>query len=137
MPDPNAWGLRLRELRKAAKLTQDDLGERICVSGSRISNLERGAENLTPSLVTRLAVALGVSPESLEPEIPDPSTGLTLRGRGTVVLLRDGSTPGFWLAEGGPFSPPEACAEEELGRLIRLAVGTGYQVIAPALPPVE
>jgi transcriptional regulator with XRE-family HTH domain len=54
-------GLRLKELRKLRKLSQEELAERASISTQYVSNIERGKENPTLDLLFKLAGALTVS----------------------------------------------------------------------------
>lgn len=60
-----AFGGRVRELRKAKGLSQEELGERADLHRNFVGMLERGERN--PTLVTlfRLADGLGVPPADL------------------------------------------------------------------------
>lgn len=60
-----AFGDRVRELRKAKGLSQEELGERAELHRNFVGMLERGERN--PTLVTlfRLADGLGVPPGEL------------------------------------------------------------------------
>ncbi|MER7845698.1 helix-turn-helix transcriptional regulator [Kitasatospora sp. NPDC096077] len=90
-----AFGAQLRRLRKAAGLTQIELGERTQLSDSQISNLERGTRNPTLDWVRSADKAL--------------DTG------GTLELT-------YWSLSGSSFLPgyPEYVAKEREARVIRL-----------------
>ncbi len=60
----------LRAWRKYRGLTQEQLADRIGVSGSNISLLENGKQNYTQRILEELALALGTSPASLLTEDP-------------------------------------------------------------------
>jgi transcriptional regulator with XRE-family HTH domain len=53
-------GLRIRELRRAGKLSQEALAEKTGISSKYLSSIERGKENPTLDTVINLAGALGV-----------------------------------------------------------------------------
>ena len=55
------FGCRLRELRKARGMTQQEVGEAADVEMKHISNIELGRGNPTLLMSSRLAEALGVS----------------------------------------------------------------------------
>ena len=55
-------GERIRALRKGAKLTQDQLAERIGMSKQHISNIECGKENTTYETLEKLWTALQIEP---------------------------------------------------------------------------
>ncbi|MEU6967140.1 helix-turn-helix transcriptional regulator [Kitasatospora aureofaciens] len=90
-----AFGAQLRRLRKAAGLTQTQLGERTQLSDSQISNLERGTRNPTLEWVRAADKVL--------------VTG------GTLELT-------YWSLRGSSFLPgyPEYAAKEREARVIRL-----------------
>ena len=49
MCEPTAFGVFLKEKRKAAQLTQDELAAAIHKSGQYISNIEKGKNNAPPN----------------------------------------------------------------------------------------
>lgn len=61
--EPSEFGLFLKEKRKAAHLTQDDLAAVINKSGQYISNIEKGKNNAPPdpSDIEALIQKLGLS----------------------------------------------------------------------------
>ena len=63
MIDPSEFGLFLKEKRKAAHLTQDDLAAVINKSGQYISNIEKGKNNAPPepSDIEAIIQKLGLS----------------------------------------------------------------------------
>ena len=63
MIEPSEFGLFLKEKRKAAHLTQDDLSAVINKSGQYISNIEKGKNNAPPdpSDIEVLIQKLGLS----------------------------------------------------------------------------
>jgi transcriptional regulator with XRE-family HTH domain len=58
---PPAVGSKLQAIRKAQKLSLDDLSKRAGVSKSMLSDVERNQANPTVGVLWRLATALGVS----------------------------------------------------------------------------
>jgi transcriptional regulator with XRE-family HTH domain len=113
-------GVRVKELRKEAGLTLDELAGRSGVSRAMISKLERGEKNPTLVIAARLAEGLGVSlsrlagveerrevvlvPKERRMVLRDPETGFerqslspTFAGRGVEFLrnvIPEGSTSG-------------------------------------------
>ena len=113
-------GVRVKELRKEAGLTLDELAGRSGVSRAMISKLERGEKNPTLVIAARLAEGLGVSlsrlagveerrevvlvPKERRMVLRDPETGFerqslspTFAGRGVEFLrnvVPEGSTSG-------------------------------------------
>lgn len=63
---------RIRELRMAAGLSQQTLGEAIGVSKVTISELERGTMQLTLDYMERIAKVLEVLPPDLLPRSDNP-----------------------------------------------------------------
>ena len=63
MIEPSDFGLFLKEKRKAAQLTQDELASSINKSGQYISNIEKGKNNAppNPSDIEALIKRLGLS----------------------------------------------------------------------------
>jgi transcriptional regulator with XRE-family HTH domain len=57
-PDQKLVGERIRELRHAAGLTQDELGMRALVTASHLSNIERGEIDVGLAALGRIATAL-------------------------------------------------------------------------------
>lgn len=53
-------GMRLREIRKHAGLTQPDLGDRAGMAAAEISKIENGRRTPTLETLERLGMALGV-----------------------------------------------------------------------------
>ena len=58
-PDQHAVGLALRELRKRAGLTQEQVAERMGTSSTYLSRLEAGQRDIRLSTILRLLDALG------------------------------------------------------------------------------
>src|SRR6266700_7200215 len=66
-PMPSLFGERLRALRQAARLTQEELAERAGMTAAGISAIERGIRTRTyPRTVAALADALGLAGEDRE-----------------------------------------------------------------------
>jgi transcriptional regulator with XRE-family HTH domain len=53
-------GMRIREMRKSAGMTQEELGERASLNYKFIGELERGRVNVGLDSIARIAGALGV-----------------------------------------------------------------------------
>ena len=79
----SAVGARIKELRSANGMTQDQLSERSGVSRRYISQIERSGLNLTLELLHHLAKALGVKLQdlvnSVDPDYFGDETRLTLQ----------------------------------------------------------
>ena len=63
-----AFGLRLRELRDQAAISQESLAHQIDMSRRYLSGIERGAANPTLDQIVRIADGLGVQPAELLPK---------------------------------------------------------------------
>jgi transcriptional regulator with XRE-family HTH domain len=72
-------GLRLKELREAAGLTQPQLAERTGLSRAGVAHIEQGLRRPTWDTITKLAAALGVTPDAFS---KPPSADVQPRGRG-------------------------------------------------------
>jgi transcriptional regulator with XRE-family HTH domain len=59
------FGRNVREARKRAGLTQEELAHRAAMKRSYLSDLERGTRNPTIRALGRLAAALEVTPDQL------------------------------------------------------------------------
>ena len=137
-PDPIdvAVGLRLRTLRKAKGMSQEQLGRALGITFQQIQKYERGTNRVSASMLVKSARAMGVAPAVLLPEEGDATPRspaiLTLlaqtRGveelvelyaripsrlrRAVLVLARALAGP----AEGGA-APEVEDDEEEIARL--------------------
>jgi len=63
---------RIRELRKAAGLTQTELGDLVGLHQTQIGNLENGSRNLTIEWARRIAKALSVTTADILGEQDNP-----------------------------------------------------------------
>ena len=59
------FGLRLKEIRKSKKVSQEELAFRCGFELSQVGRIERGTINTSISHVSAIAKALEVSPEEL------------------------------------------------------------------------
>lgn len=66
---------RIRALREALELSQDQLAERAGLSRTQVSNLERGVHEPGSQTIRRLAAALGVQPGDLLNQPAEPAEG--------------------------------------------------------------
>ncbi|MBB3589001.1 helix-turn-helix domain-containing protein [Sphingomonas sp. BK481] len=73
LPEAQLFGVRLRERRKAMKLTQGQLGERVDMAAASISVIERGRANPTIAVMAKLAKAVGS--EAWAMLRPSPASG--------------------------------------------------------------
>ena len=75
--DPRAVvGRRLRQLREARRLSQEELGHRAGLDRTYVSSCERGQRNLSVVAIFRLAHGLDVPPAALldPPDIDEART---------------------------------------------------------------
>ena len=72
MAEPRTLKLYLREWRKLARLTQQELADRLEISKTLVSDLETGKQRWNVDHLSELAFALGVEPDDLlrAPEVP-------------------------------------------------------------------
>jgi|SRR5579863_9265593 len=85
-------GDRIREIREAKKLTQDQLAEKSGISKSFLSEVENGKRNLSSDYLLRIANVLGAS----------------------IDFLLRGATTGFVAKEPVTFPPELSEAAEQL-----------------------
>jgi transcriptional regulator with XRE-family HTH domain len=64
------FGLRVRALREARGLSQEDLGHRARLHRTAISFIERAQRSATLETIEKLARALEVQPADLMPPLP-------------------------------------------------------------------
>ncbi len=64
-PTRKQFGKRLRELRKKAELSQEELGFRAGIHRTYVGAIERGEQNLSIDNIHKLAKALKISPDEL------------------------------------------------------------------------
>ena len=64
-------GERMRAQRKAAKITEAELGEFLGLTGEQIQGLENGADRVNPSTLFRVARALDVPLSCFFVDMPD------------------------------------------------------------------
>ena len=81
---------RIRELRLAAGLSQQALGDRVGVSKVTVSDLERGNMKLDTEYMRRFALALDVLPADLLP-LSDNPVALSPDERRLIEQLREAS----------------------------------------------
>jgi transcriptional regulator with XRE-family HTH domain len=90
---PPAVGQRLQALRKAQRLSLDELSRRAGVSKSMLSDVERNQANPTVAVVWRLAQALGVSLGDLLAEgetVPAPAITVLPAHAAPLIRSPDG-----------------------------------------------
>lgn len=79
------FGLRVRELREAAGISQEAFANKFGFARSYMSKIERGQSNVALDAVKRLADALGVEPKTLF-EPPASITTRPKRGKAKVLV---------------------------------------------------
>jgi transcriptional regulator with XRE-family HTH domain len=89
------WALALRRARKRAGMTQMELHDASGVAQNVISRIESGKQRPRPGTLDRLALALGVRVDELDPRIsaplPDASWATTLPDRRFARHLKEAS----------------------------------------------
>lgn len=66
------FGSRLRELREAKSVTQEELGRRVELSRTSITNIEKGRQRVMLHQMVELAQALEAEPLALMPTSDEP-----------------------------------------------------------------
>jgi transcriptional regulator with XRE-family HTH domain len=66
-------GHRVRSARERAGLTQDALAERVALSRTSVTNIERGRQRVLLHTLWDIAAVLGVEPVTLIPKVPKTS----------------------------------------------------------------
>jgi transcriptional regulator with XRE-family HTH domain len=61
----NALGSRIRALRRLKRMTQQELAEKLNLSASQLSNIERGVKEPKPELLEKMAARLNIPREEL------------------------------------------------------------------------
>lgn len=64
----SAFGEHFRKLRKAAGLTQEDVAERVGLTRTSVTNIERGRQHISLHQLYLLAAAVGRNPAELLPD---------------------------------------------------------------------
>ena len=59
------FGKRLKQLRKTANLSQEDLGKKATIHRTYIGSIERGEQNISIDNIAKLAKALRATPKDL------------------------------------------------------------------------
>jgi transcriptional regulator with XRE-family HTH domain len=98
---------RIREIRRAAKLTLDQLAERMGVDPSTVSRLEKGEVKISAEYLRALAAALGRHPLEF---IGDPAEWARSDAeREALAVMRelDPEVARGWLAAGKHLRPRE------------------------------
>jgi transcriptional regulator with XRE-family HTH domain len=79
------FGQLLRDSRLKAKLTQDEVAERVGLKRTSITNIERGRQHIPLHQLFLLATAVGTTPEKL---LPDPQTASDVVLEAQAATLR-------------------------------------------------
>lgn len=148
---------RIQELREAAGLTQDELGQRVGSDAQMVGRHERGERKLTLQWMARYAMALGVTPaeimgaaDIIEPTteveaatidgMPGVSEAIALRGLKLYRVIRSQVSDAGIATDSliTVDTTPEAIGRATAGDLVLLRVGTSEvlllrQFVPPAL----
>jgi transcriptional regulator with XRE-family HTH domain len=63
--DVKEFGARIREIRKASKMTQEDLANRLMLTAESISNMESGKTNCMPEHIVHICEMFDVTTDYL------------------------------------------------------------------------
>jgi len=82
-----AFGDRVRALRTAAGLTQEELAEHCGLFRTYLSRIETGVANPTLTMIYALAASLGVTVIDMfpNPPVPSPRSAAKRAARGRVI----------------------------------------------------
>jgi transcriptional regulator with XRE-family HTH domain len=92
------FGTRIRRARVHADISQEELGHRVGLNRSSVSNVEKGRQRVPAHMVVEFATALGIPPCELLPTSPlesDPLRGVPQETRSFVeeILNSAGENP--------------------------------------------
>jgi transcriptional regulator with XRE-family HTH domain len=73
------FGNRVRELREEKKVTQEELGRRVELSRTSITNIEKGRQRVLLHQMVEIASALDASPRDLMPGKQEVASNQSLR----------------------------------------------------------
>jgi len=80
-------GMRIRELRNAAGITQEDLGEKSALNYKFIGELERGQVNVSLDSIVKIAEALGVRLDSFFSQDKNLAQKIFIKGKDPISSL--------------------------------------------------
>lgn len=83
---------RIRELRKAQKLTQQQLAEKVGISYTHLGRIENGERGLDMEYIPAFAEALGVKPYEILPKEWQPEE-ISPEEREILRMIRKTATP--------------------------------------------
>lgn len=83
-------GQRIRKMRKAHGLSQEELAEKVGISTTHMSHIETGNTKLSLPVLVALSMALGVRTDDLLFEIPHAARNDSLHG---IMELLESCTP--------------------------------------------
>lgn len=64
-------GAAIKAIREAMGISQRSLAARACISASQLSNVETGANGMSPQAIGNIAGILGVSLDAITYPVPD------------------------------------------------------------------
>jgi transcriptional regulator with XRE-family HTH domain len=119
---------RLKELRRASGLTQEELGERVGLTRLAVQNMERGTRKVTAEDALALAHAMGVRIGTLVGE-PESQQTADLRFEVSVRLLpQEGSAPPTALLD---LLRAVESKQTSAGSPERIDLAAGEQIVSP------
>ncbi len=122
-------GRRLRDCRKAAGLTQTQLGDAVGVSFQQIQKYERGTNRVSSSMLIAFAAVLNVAPSAfIDSVVADVDAGGDVPPDRVRALAH--SPAGARIAAAFPTIP--ACDRTRLAELAELLAGFGRHVVGAA-----
>lgn len=91
-------GERIRELRKSAGITQEELGEKASLNYKFIGELERGRVNVSLDSIVKIASALGVQPDSFFSKAKPLIKHVSVKEKNPLAKLSSSDIRGIKLA---------------------------------------
>lgn len=88
------FGSRVRALREEKNVTQEELGKRVDLSRTSITNIEKGRQRVLLHQMVEIAQALDAEPTALMPVEPAPSAPLRKDVAKVIQTLRAETSEG-------------------------------------------
>lgn len=100
--------LRLKELRLAAGLTQQELGDKVGLTHAQIGRMENGKRGISSDRVMQLAAALSCHPGELFRPIPAVELSPTQRLAADIAANLGPDDAPHWLQIGASLAKPRS-----------------------------